>query len=70
MLQTAVMLVALLVAIPGTALADSSALAQSASLPRPDPAAIGPEAATQVYLDSVLPDKRARSDGYFEGGTG
>lgn len=66
MLQAAVMLAALLVANPGAAMADS--LAQSANLPRPDPATIGPEAATQVYLDSVPRDKRARSDAYFEGG--
>lgn len=37
-------------------------------LPRPDPAAVGVEAATQVYLDTVPPEKRARSDAYFEGG--
>jgi hypothetical protein len=39
-----------------------------AGLPSPDPAAIGVEAATQAYLDTVPPEKRARSDAYFEGG--
>jgi STE24 endopeptidase len=39
-----------------------------ANLPRPDPAAVGVEAATQAYLDTVPPEKRARSDAYFEGG--
>ena len=39
-----------------------------ANLPHPDPAAIGAEAATQAYLDTVPADKRARSDAYFEGG--
>lgn len=37
-------------------------------LPRPDPSVVGVEAATQAYLDSVSPEKRARSDAYFEGG--
>jgi STE24 endopeptidase len=34
----------------------------------PDPAVIGPEAATQAYLATLPPDKKARSDAYFEGG--
>lgn len=42
--------------------------ALSESLPRPDPAELGPEAATQIYLNSVPSEKRARSDAYFEGG--
>jgi STE24 endopeptidase len=39
-----------------------------ANLPHPDPSIVGVEAATQVYLDTVPPEKRARSDAYFEGG--
>lgn len=39
-----------------------------ANLPHPDPAVVGVEAATQAYLDTVPPEKRARSDAYFEGG--
>lgn len=39
-----------------------------ASLPNPGPAAVGVEAATRAYLDTVPPDERARSDAYFEGG--
>lgn len=50
------------------ALALTLALGQPAQLPNPDPAQIGPEAATQIYLDTVPPEKRARSDAYFEGG--
>lgn len=47
-----------------------SLLAQAgpAGLPHPDPAAIGVEAATQAYLETVPAEKRARSDAYFEGG--
>lgn len=37
-------------------------------LPQPDPSVIGVEAATQVYLDTVPVEQRARSDAYFEGG--
>ena len=37
-------------------------------LPRPDPSIVGVAAATQAYLDTVSPEKRARSDAYFEGG--
>lgn len=39
-----------------------------ANLPHPDPAVVGVEAAMQAYLDTVPPEKRARSDAYFEGG--
>lgn len=39
-----------------------------ANLPHPDPAVVGVEAATQAYLETVPPEKRARSDAYFEGG--
>ena len=42
--------------------------AQSPLPSPPDPAVIGPEAATQTYLATLPPDKRARSDAYFEGG--
>lgn len=42
--------------------------AQAIGTPRPDPAVSGVAAATEAYLDSVPPDKRARSDAYFEGG--
>jgi STE24 endopeptidase len=38
------------------------------TLPRPDPAAIGVEAATEVYLGTMDSEQRARSDAYFEGG--
>jgi STE24 endopeptidase len=44
------------------------ALAQQRPAPPADPAVVGPEAATQAYLDTVPPDKKARSDTYFEGG--
>src|SRR5262245_4545413 len=37
-------------------------------LPTPDPSAIGVEAATQIYLDTVSPEKLARSNAYLEGG--
>jgi STE24 endopeptidase len=40
----------------------------SPHVPPPDPATVGAEAATQAYLDSVPPEKRARSDAYFQGG--
>jgi STE24 endopeptidase len=40
----------------------------AARQPRPDPAIVGVEAATQAYLDTVPPDRKARSDAYFEGG--
>jgi STE24 endopeptidase len=44
-------------------------LVAQGSLPwPPDPAVIGPEAATQAYLATLPPDKKARSDAYFEGG--
>jgi len=44
-------------------------LAAQTTIPsRPDPAIVGPEAATQAYLATIPPDKRARSDAYFEGG--
>lgn len=48
----------------------ATAIAQPdlATLEHPDPAVVGVEAATQAYLDTVPPDKRARSDAYFEGG--
>jgi STE24 endopeptidase len=70
MRQTAVMLAALLLVSPGVAMADFSAHSRlvQGSLPQPDPAAIGPEAATREYLDSVPAEQRARSDAYFEGG--
>lgn len=35
---------------------------------QPDPVVSGVTAATEAYLNSVPPDKRARSDAYFEGG--
>src|SRR5262245_799668 len=44
------------------------AQAQPADLPSPDPVAIGVEAATTAYLDTIPAEKRARSDAYFEGG--
>jgi STE24 endopeptidase len=31
-------------------------------------AGFNPETATQTYLDTIPPDKKARSDAYFEGG--
>ncbi len=45
-----------------------SAQPDLANLQHPDPAVVGVEAATEAYLDTVPPDKRARSDAYFEGG--
>lgn len=39
-----------------------------ANPPQPDPRVVGVEVATQAYLDTVPPEKRARSDAYFEGG--
>ncbi|MGE5815657.1 MAG: hypothetical protein ACM36C_14310, partial [Acidobacteriota bacterium] len=42
--------------------------AQAVGTPRPDPAVSGVAAATEAYLNSVPPDKRARSNAYFEGG--
>jgi STE24 endopeptidase len=36
--------------------------------PPADPGVVGPDAATQAYLDTVPPAKKARSDAYFEGG--
>jgi STE24 endopeptidase len=45
-------------------------LAQTAPLPvpAPDPAVIGIDSAVDAYLQAIPPDKRARSDAYFEGG--
>ncbi|HSL23105.1 MAG TPA: M48 family metallopeptidase [Vicinamibacterales bacterium] len=48
--------------------ASLAAQPELANLPHPDPAVVGVEAATQAYLDTVPPEKRARSDAYFEGG--
>lgn len=50
------------------ALATSAVQIDGTDLPRPDPGAVGVEAATEVYLATVPPEKRARSDAYFEGG--
>jgi STE24 endopeptidase len=53
-------------------LALTAATALPATLHIPPGAQAGPsfspEAATRAYLDSVPPDKKARSDSYFEGG--
>jgi STE24 endopeptidase len=70
MLPLFLLLSAAVFAVPVEAGADSPPpqLEQAAHLPQPDPAAVGVEAATMAYLDSVPPDKRARSDAYFEGG--
>ena len=50
------------------ALAVSTAQIDPRTIPSPDPAAVGVEAATQAYLDAIPPETRARSDAYFEGG--
>jgi STE24 endopeptidase len=45
----------------------SPAWAQDRQAP-PDPSTVGVDAATDAYLATVPPDKKARSDAYFEGG--
>jgi STE24 endopeptidase len=49
---------------PGPAAGAAAPAAPSATSPAP----FDPEAATEAYLATVPPDKRARSDAYFEGG--
>ena len=49
------------------ALVHAGLLAQGPPPSVPDPATVGPEAATQAYLDTLTPEKKARSDAYFEG---
>ena len=55
--------VLLFLAVVGVGLAAQGPLASP-----PDPRVIGPVAATQAYLATLPPDKKARSDAYFEGG--
>ncbi|MEY2439353.1 MAG: endopeptidase, partial [Verrucomicrobiota bacterium] len=46
----------------------NSAVPDAAIVPPNNPAAFDPAAATKAWLDTVPPDKRAKSDAYFEGG--